>query len=716
MLKTLANLGFDEVDAQIYVYLAKKGMKKASDICKVLKLAKQQFYPSIKQLQSKGIVSSTIEHPARFSAMPFEKVLDIFIKEKIEEARRLQQSKEVILSNWQNLKLEDDTSARFAVIQGRTYIYAKIQQMIQETRNQILAITTIPFLAQANERDIFDAGYNYPLKSKVQFRFIVELCEQNAHVMKSFLNETKNTNLNVEGRNPDLGLTLFPQMLVRDEGEALFFVKPRTDTSMIEKDDVCLWTDCKTLVNAFTTVFEDLWRNSTDIAEKLREIETGKLTPKTIIISDAETAKRKYYRILKTAKEEISVITSSKALVQLAEDLSNLNNWTETGVTMKVMAPIVGENLDAANHLSRFCSVKHVPPNYMQTTIVDGKYLFQFATSNQKKNPSDSQPQFANTLFTTNPEYVNRTKAMLQEIWRNSNPPSTDNLKTLFGTNLRSQSAYFPGAIRSPGPYGTFQPVPPTDPAKKDHYSIVEIVDEDPLGKLTEKDVLNEIIDAQKSPPKNQPGPNRIYSTQAIAVIHLPDFFRLPSLLIRVHHIEKNSTFGEEDAVIINLWMEATSSFAYVPVAVFSNNPNAQAIWGRHFEAAPASRNVQVAKKGELQVWVHGNTLFAGWTLPILLIPPEYVLPPACLIFEGYGTVKTEAYSVIQPSGGRFRAMQNGFDAFVTFMHSSSKYSGPGTDGFLVRDFVMEITPKFMEEFHPKLETRFIENGNRNEN
>ena len=713
VLKTLANLGFDEVDSQIYVYLAKKGMTKASDICKALKLTKQQFYPSIKQLQNKGIVSSTIEHPARFSVMSFENVLDLFIKEKMEEAQRLQKSKEAILSNWQNLKLEDDTTGKFTVIQGRTFIYTKFQQMITAARNQTLAITTVPVLAQANERDIFDAGYNNPSKSKVQFRYIVELCEQNAHIMKSLMDETKDAQLNFKGRNPDLGLTLFPQMLVRDEEEALFFVKPRTDMSIIDKDDTCLWTDCKTLVRAFVAVFEDLWHNSTDIAEKLSEIETGRLTPKTTIISDAEIAKKKYYQIMKTAKEEILAITSSEALVDLDIALSNLDDLTEKRVSIKIMAPIVGENLEAANHLSSFCSVKHVPPNYLQTTIVDGKYLFQFATSNSRNLPTDSLLQFENTLFTTNPEYVTKTKTMLYEIWRNSNSPSSDNLKSLFGTGIRSQSAYFPGAIRSPGPDGTFHPVPPADPTKKNHYPAIAVVDEDPSRKLTEQDVLKEIIDAQKSPLKNEPGPFKIYSTQAIAVIHPPDLFKLPPMLIRVHHIEKHSTFGEEDAVIINLWLETQSGPAYVPVAVFSDNPNAQSVWGRHFEATPAGQNIHLARKGTLQIWVHGNTLFAGWTVPIPLFPSDYVLPPACILIEGYGNVKTEAYSVVQPSGGKFKAMQNGFDAFVTFMHSSSKYSGPGTDGFLVRDFVMEITPQFIEGFHPKLETRLVEKGKR---
>jgi hypothetical protein len=35
----------------------------------------------------------------------------------------------------------------------------------------------------------------------------------------------------------------------------------------------------------------------------------------------------------------------------------------------------------------------------------------------------------------------------------------------------------------------------------------------------------------------------------------------------------------------------------------------------------------------------------------------------------------------------------NAFDAFVTLIHPVSKYSGPSTDGILVRDTIMTIIP-----------------------
>ncbi|MCJ7763350.1 helix-turn-helix domain-containing protein [Candidatus Bathyarchaeota archaeon] len=127
-VKTLVDLGLTNMDAQVYLFLAKKGPKKGRDIFNALKMNRQQLYRSLKSMQNKGIVSSTFERPARFSAVPFEKVLDMFIKAKMEETQRIQQNKAEILSNWQSVELGEtvDTSARFMVIQGRNYIYAKI--------------------------------------------------------------------------------------------------------------------------------------------------------------------------------------------------------------------------------------------------------------------------------------------------------------------------------------------------------------------------------------------------------------------------------------------------------------------------------------------------------------------------------------------------------------------------------------------------------------
>jgi sugar-specific transcriptional regulator TrmB len=706
VLNTLTNLGFDAVDAKVYVFLAKKGTKKASDICNALKLTKQQLYPSLKRLQGKGIVTSTLEHPAMFEVLSFEKVLDLFIKAKIEETHSLEQSKAQILSDWASFKLEDNLSAKFTVLEGRNYIYSKIHQIIQNTKNQLLAITTVPALSQANQRGIFEVAFSHG-KSKVRFSFLVKITDENARIMNVFLKENANGLFIFEGRSPDLGQTLFPQMFVRDNEEALFFVKPRTEASIIDKEDVCLWTDCGTLIQALTTLFETLWLNSTGIEEKISELETGKLTPKTSILTDPEVAKKKYSELLKSAKESILIMASLGGFSDLSENVSHFNELVQRGITVRVMAPIMTENLQAAQALSKLCLVKHVAPNEVETTIIDGKHLFQFNTASAEVQSIDYPNRFKNTFYTNNAEYIKKTEKMLNEVWNNSNLPSADNLETIFGTGARVQSsAYFPGAIRSPGSHGMYYPLPPAQ-TTKGNYPLIRIIDDDPAKKLTEQDVLNEFVSLKKNLPKKQLW--NVYSSQAIAIIHTPDYFNLPPMLIRAHHVDERSTRGAENVIMVNLWLDSPSGHAYIPVAVLSDNPKGQSWWKIHFLGSPAAANVQLAEEGELQVRVHANTLFAGWTVPIQLYPPQFVLPPACILIEGYGDVKTAAYTIAGPTGG-FTAKQNGFDAFVTFLHSSSEYCGAGTDGFFVREFVANISPNIFKGDQPRtLETLYTQ-------
>ncbi len=681
--KALRSFGLTEKEAEIYIFLGKHGVLKGGEISKQTKTQKALVYRILKSLQTKGLVESTLESPARFIAVSFEKVIDLNIRAKQEESAHIAAQKKDLLNYWQNIRkpAPELPLERFTVIEGKQRIYQKLSQMIKETDGKFLTVMTVQNLTRAHQLGLFDIDLH--TQSNIKFCFLTNISRPDLSRIKLILATLKGSKMDFEGRTPELGLDTPSQMAIRDQEEALFFITPKTGASPSKEDDVCLWTDCKSLVKAFTVVFEDFWHNSTDIRERITEIETDKLTPKTFIIGDALTAEKKYNEIIRSAKEEIVILTSSKGLIEFSKNTMQLNEWTGRGVSVKIMAPIVNENMEIAEQLSETFSVKHVPPKFLKTTVIDGKYLFQFKTIDLRKQQIDLSSSFDNTLYTSSPQYVKKMRDMLLELWKNSRPPSVDNLKSIIGTRIRNV-ALFPGAIRGPGSYGSFYPLPPGE-SKKGHIAVIEIVDEDPTGKLTEQDVLNEIMKAKKD---QTGGKLRIlYASQATAIIHPPDFFSLPPMLIRVHHIEKHSTQGEEEVIIVNLWLETPIGDAYVPVAILSDNPQIHPKWKAFYSASPAGQNVRLAEKDELQIRVHGNTLFAGWTVPIPLLPSQYVLPPACIRFEGYGEVKTAAYTIKGPSG-RFTAKQNGIDAFVTFMHPESEYSGPGTDGFFVRDFI----------------------------
>jgi sugar-specific transcriptional regulator TrmB len=677
VVKTLVGLGLTNMDARVYIFLAKKGPLKARDAAKALRIKRQQLYRSLKNLQSKAIVSATLEYPARFSAVSFEKVIDLFIKTKLEEAQNIQHDKTTLLSSWKALQVGEapDVSPRFMVIEGRNVIYSRIKQMINETKSQLSIISTVSGLARADQFGLLDAGFKHPLRSKVQFRLLTQLSEQNLGTMKALLKETPKAGLRFEIRSPNLGLRLFPRMVLRDEEEVVFFINPTVGGSLSKQDDVCLWTNCKSLVHSFLVLFEELWRNSTEIERKIVEIETGKPSPKIFFISDMEAVKRKYDAIAQSAREEIVLLTSSKGLVESWKNTPLLKNWAERGVSVKIMAPVVKENWEAMEQSSKFCAVRHVPVHYWETAIVDGKHFFQFKTPSPDQEELEPTRRFDKAYYTDDVEWVERMKTELNDIWRSAQTPSAVTLESIIG------------------PYG-----PPVVPLPRDDLQSklweAKIIDYRPPGTISEREVVNKIIGAQKIPIKDPfKGLSKGYGSSGMAVIHLPGQFNLPDMAIQVWKHDKQSSFGEEDTIIVYFWLETPSGHAYVPVAIAGDNPNGQDAWRAVYATTPAEKNVHLFKKDEVQVRVHGNTLFAGWTVPIKLFPAKYTLPPACMLIEGYGDVKTMAYTVVLPSGFKIEVEENCFDAFVTFIHAASKYSGPGTDGSLARDHITTNIP-----------------------
>lgn len=340
------------------------------------------------------------------------------------------------------------------------------------------------------------------------------------------------------------------------------------------------------------------------------------------------------------------------------------------------MAPITSENLKAAYTSPKFCEVKHVPPSDLNSTIVDGQHLFQFKISPSSQERTES---FLEDIFyTSDAGTVEKTKNMLNSLWENAPVLSAVSLGTI-----------------SPDPKdnslskGTIPRNART--VKKVFDAVVEYENR---RKITEKDVLKRIINAQLNPQASaKKGVVIQYGSAGQAIIHMPASFNLPTMLFHMFHYEKTSTFGAEDAILIYLWRETPKGNLFLPVAFVHDNPKTARFLKEYMANNPAAQNIQLVKRDELQVRIHGNTFFCGWTVEIPLLPSPLHLKPACITLEGYGSLKATSFTVDLPSGFKHTHEQNGFEAFVTFLSRESKYSGPGTDGFIARELISTAYP-----------------------
>jgi sugar-specific transcriptional regulator TrmB len=108
VIKILRKFGFSKVDADVYIYLAKKGPRREIDLSKALKLTDKKLDLTLKNLQSKGLVTVNIEQSKLFFALPFETVLDQLVKSHIERASSITKNKKEFIARWQSSIQKED--------------------------------------------------------------------------------------------------------------------------------------------------------------------------------------------------------------------------------------------------------------------------------------------------------------------------------------------------------------------------------------------------------------------------------------------------------------------------------------------------------------------------------------------------------------------------------------------------------------------------------
>lgn len=124
-------------------------------------------------------------------------------------------------------------------------------------------------------------------------------------------------------------------------------------------------------------------------------------------------------------------------------------------------------------------------------------------------------------------------------------------------------------------------------------------------------------------------------------------------LMIDAYDIDKRSSFGAMDLMMVWLWVP--SSNLHAPVALISDNPNpdffdfAKTLFNNTPVWIPAAgmTNVFEVADDELEVWKRGDVLTANLTVPISITLPEplggsFTFPPTALEFRGFDTAFRE--------------------------------------------------------------------------
>jgi sugar-specific transcriptional regulator TrmB len=99
-IQTLVNLGLTVLQAKVYIALAKLGTSTGRTTAKQAKVASQDVYRILNELQEKGLIEKIIAKPATYKALPIKEGLSILLQNKKEEYIETEKQAKKILYNF----------------------------------------------------------------------------------------------------------------------------------------------------------------------------------------------------------------------------------------------------------------------------------------------------------------------------------------------------------------------------------------------------------------------------------------------------------------------------------------------------------------------------------------------------------------------------------------------------------------------------------------
>ncbi|MCW4003499.1 MAG: CBS domain-containing protein [Candidatus Bathyarchaeota archaeon] len=482
-------LGLSKREIQVYMFLAKSGVQSTSFVAKRLKMERVQAYRTFKKLQEKGFIEATLERPTRFTIVPFETLVDNFINTKKNEVASLSEQKQNLLTAWQSISAPESEYpvAKFSIITGKKKIHSKMLSMIEESKSEVIFLTTSLGLIQEDIAGIFDATVIPSRERNVQFQIITDISLENLKVVERIDRNISEEKLNFKLRHVGMSPKFFPRFLIKDEEEAILYAPFGNEASVLNLEDEGLWINDKMFISVLKAFFVQMWQSGVDASRRIDELKSGIPIGETVVIKGAEEAWSKVTKVLESAKKEVVIITSSQSINRLAEN-DPLSKFFGKDLRVRIMASIDLDNLEPAQKLSQYYEIKHVPISYLTMMLVDDNHLFMFKMPPLSDFGTESAFYLEDTFYSSDASQIERVSEMLNDIWKRG--IDITEISSQAGTKLPAVTASTSETVAEL-----------VGKMLQNGVTSVLITERNrAVGVINDRDVLTEIVKAQKSP------------------------------------------------------------------------------------------------------------------------------------------------------------------------------------------------------------------------
>lgn len=237
-------------EVKVYLYLARYGAQKAQKIAESLGVHRTEAYKILRTLENEGVIYRVLERPMKFTAVPFEKVLDTEIEERRQRIHQLEKKKEELLHLWNALPKASETETEketLQVLEGKRQISARISEILKASTKKLNAVVTDRHLIWIYNSSFFEELEGMSKGGGIDVRILTEYSTTSTFVLEQ-----------VDLSNCDfafLHLKEQPSFIMSDAGYMIL---------LMENEDgkfYAMETNYASILKSYGNLFDLLWKS-----------------------------------------------------------------------------------------------------------------------------------------------------------------------------------------------------------------------------------------------------------------------------------------------------------------------------------------------------------------------------------------------------------------------------------------------------------------------
>jgi sugar-specific transcriptional regulator TrmB len=250
----LTELGLSNVQAKIYLTLAKSRTLKASEISSLSGVARPDVYRVLIQLEEAGLVEVMMCKPEEFHAISIEKCVSILIQRRILKTAELQQKVLTLTHDFKRdaAKEEPEEKYQFMLISNKDAVYAKAEKMTRSAQERIcfLALKKRIIVWLFNSIPLLEET----LARKVSCQIVLPKNEkdQGFDELTETLGKYSNFSLRLLSESPDIGFSVWDRKEVLMNNLSIDSLSPHPT----------LWSNNKSIVELSQNYFDLMWQKA----------------------------------------------------------------------------------------------------------------------------------------------------------------------------------------------------------------------------------------------------------------------------------------------------------------------------------------------------------------------------------------------------------------------------------------------------------------------